>query len=135
VNQTSLRSHMQTHNRGMPYECSHAGCLYASKTAEALKYHKVVAHRAQSTPCAVCGKMMKTAKAMRHHTRAMHSDRQKPVATIPCPVCARLFVGKNDLAKHVIRHENARLFECALCQSRYLNIPNQFLIQLFALVL
>jgi uncharacterized Zn-finger protein len=109
---------MNTHNLGRPFECPHYDCPYASKTYKLMNDHVRRVHLVQLKPCEVCGKMIKGSKNMRQHMQSVHSD-SKEARTIPCSMCSRFFSCMGSLARHKSRHENARLYECALCNKRY----------------
>uniref|UniRef100_A0A8D8Z754 Zinc finger and SCAN domain-containing protein 10 n=1 Tax=Cacopsylla melanoneura TaxID=428564 RepID=A0A8D8Z754_9HEMI len=82
-------------------------------------YKQIVASK--SKQCPVCNKVYKTSRYMREHLLA-HSEQRKHM----CDVCGKLFKSLAYVRSHRKDHfktekSKEKLFECALCNTKYLN--------------
>ena len=75
---------------------------------------------AERAICEECGKVMGSKTLLRSHQIRNHPKAN----TVPCPECGKLFVGQDDLTRHMKIHlgEAAKKHVCEFCGRRFLKL-------------
>ncbi|KNE56242.1 hypothetical protein AMAG_02075 [Allomyces macrogynus ATCC 38327] len=122
---SKLQKHMVRHDNPNPYLCGKDGCGQEFPTWSALQAHLRVAHLDVAIyTCQVCKKTMKHKFSLDQHMKQQHPSDGVAPPSFPCPHdgCAKSFLSKNNLTKHVrVVHDGIKPFECPACGKTFAN--------------
>ncbi|KAH7721018.1 hypothetical protein AAVH_11485 [Aphelenchoides avenae] len=107
-----LKIHVRNHTGERPYVCKI--CDIAFTDARALRKH----HRTTQVR-RLRGSIRSTLPAELPHAKASAYWRESAKDRIKCPKCARTFVHKQSLQRHMVKHSGEKPFKCDSCEASY----------------
>ncbi|KAL5013297.1 hypothetical protein ScPMuIL_007567 [Solemya velum] len=109
--ESSLKSHMISHNPDEPKKFHCTSCDYESNYKANLKKHLKNLHeeRVRNIQCPKCDKLFYTEDNMRRHLKLHSQDRP-----FVCPKCSKTFKTRASMRGHIIVHDPTRPFKCGI---------------------
>lgn len=109
--ESSLKSHMISHNPDEPKKFRCTSCDYESNYKANLKKHLKNLHeeRIRNIQCPKCDKLFYTEDNMRRHLKLHSQDRP-----FVCPKCSKTFKTRASMRGHIIVHDPTRPFKCGI---------------------
>lgn len=107
------------------FKCN--GCNACFESSEELNQHTSVYYknlRTRNIPeqpksdgltCLICKKKLKTRTSLNTHL-LIHTDRKRDHT---CEVCGKCFLHKQNLAGHMLLHDDKRPFKCEICKATF----------------
>ncbi|KAL7015436.1 hypothetical protein ACKWTF_016456 [Chironomus riparius] len=104
----SIIWHMKEHMLTMPFNCKVCGKGFSYERS--FKQHELT--HAAKVKCEICSKSLKP-HAMYYHMKYRHTSEK----THQCPVCPKAFKTKDNIARHMMRHNME--FPCTICGRKF----------------
>ncbi|KAK0052307.1 zinc finger protein 271 [Biomphalaria pfeifferi] len=115
----SLVSHVRTHTKGRPYECS--TCHARFKQYAHLSDHVVTKHtKERPFVCDRCAKTFSRKSHLQDHIRLRHTEDK----LYHCSECSATFEKRADFSDHRRTHSKPPKYQCSMCPRQFRNITD-----------
>lgn len=115
----SLVSHVRTHTKGRPYECSI--CFAKFKQYAHLSDHIMTKHtKDRPFVCDRCAKTFNRKSHLQDHIRLRHTEDK----LYHCSECSAVFQKRTDFSEHKRTHGKPPKYQCNMCPRQFRNVTD-----------
>lgn len=90
----------------------HMSMYYQAQRSRSIKLPERINELTDNLTCMVCNKTFKQRSALNSHI-LIHTERSRDYT---CDKCGKCFLNKQNLAGHMVMHDNSRPFQCEICK-------------------